>query len=108
MKMAMQSYISLQACRDLGLVHADFPHQSQVAASIVTDVDNAAMEPPDSVPTRPPTVSFPPLEEYVPQLEEWLLRYFSGSTFNTDRSLLPVMVSKPHIIHLLPDATRQL
>ena len=31
-KTATRCYISLQACRDLGLVHADFPHQSQVDA----------------------------------------------------------------------------
>ena len=41
MKMATQCYISLQVCTDLGLVHADFPHQSQVAASIITDVARA-------------------------------------------------------------------
>ena len=61
------------------------------------------MEPADSVPTRPPTVPFSSLEEYVPQLE-WLLRHFSGSTFNTDRSPLPVITRELHVIHLIPDA----
>ena len=101
MKTTTQCYITLQTCRDLGLVHAHFPHQSPVAASIVTDV---ATEPADSAPIRPPTVLFPPLEEYVPQLEEWLLRHFSGSTFNTDKIPLLVMADEPHVIHLLPDA----
>ena len=104
MKTASRCYISLQACKDLGLVHVDFPHQPAVVASTAAGVDDTAPESADSALPRPATVPFPPLEENVPRLEDWLLRHFSGSTFNTDRSPLPVMEGEPHVIHLLPDA----
>ena len=81
MKAVTWYYISLQACKDLGLVHADFPHQSPVATLIVTDVGNGA----DSTSKRPPMIPFPPLEEYVPQLEEWLFRHFSRFTSSDGR-----------------------
>ncbi|KAK3888979.1 hypothetical protein Pcinc_006984 [Petrolisthes cinctipes] len=101
---ATRCYVSLQACKDLGLVHADFPYQSPVVAPTSADVGNATSESADYLLARPDTVPLTPLEENVPQLEAWLLRHFSGSTFNTDRSPLPVMEGKPHSIHLLPDA----
>ncbi|XP_076036521.1 uncharacterized protein LOC143022265 [Oratosquilla oratoria] len=98
-KTASRCYISLQACKDLGLVHPNFPHQPAVAASAATESTDGALPLP-----RPTSVPFTSLEENVPQLENWLLRHFSGSTFNTDRSPLPVMEGEPHAIHLLPDA----
>ncbi|KAK3894919.1 hypothetical protein Pcinc_001367 [Petrolisthes cinctipes] len=100
---ATRCYVSLQACKDLGLVHADFPYQSPVVAPTTADIGNATSESADYLPARPDTVPLTPLEENVPHLEAWLLRHFSGSTFNTDRSPLPVMEGKPHSIHLLPD-----
>ncbi|KAK3887585.1 hypothetical protein Pcinc_008290 [Petrolisthes cinctipes] len=75
-----------------------------VVAPTTADVGNATSESADYLLARPDTVPLTPLEENVPQLEAWLLRHFSGSTFNTDRSPLPVMEGKPHSIHLLPDA----
>lgn len=101
LKTASRCYISLQACKDLGLVHADFPHQSTTVAS--ADVGDAtASTPADCTPPRPATIPLQPVEENASRLEEWLLHHFSGSTFNTDRSPLPVMEGEPHVIHLLP------
>lgn len=96
------------AASDLGLLYADFPNQTLFAASVVTDVGNAATEPTDNATTRQPTVPFSSLEEYVPWLEEYLLHQFSWSTFNTDQIILPHLCqlssisstySKPYVCH---------
>ncbi|MPC60513.1 hypothetical protein E2C01_054560 [Portunus trituberculatus] len=87
------------ACKDLGLVYVDFPHQTPFVASTVTDIGDSVLEPTDGALLLP----FPTLEENISQLESWLLCHFSGSMFNTDRSPLPVMAGKLHVIHLLPD-----
>ncbi|XP_076042081.1 uncharacterized protein LOC143025983 [Oratosquilla oratoria] len=104
-KTATQCYISLQACRELGLVHETFPHHTVVVAgAAIGGVGDAATQSADTMHPRPSSPPFPPLEENVSRLEEWLLCHFSGSTFNTDRSPLPTMAGEPHTIHLLPDA----
>ena len=103
MKTAKQFYLSLAACRDLGLVHEDFPHQTLLVAS--TGMSRASGPPtPPTAPPRPSSMPLPPLEENVQRLEEWLLQRFSSTTFNTTRNPLPVMAGKPHHIHLAPDA----
>ncbi|MPC48894.1 hypothetical protein E2C01_042680 [Portunus trituberculatus] len=104
MKTTTRCYISLQASKDLCLVHTDFPHQTPVVASTVTNIGNIPPGPADGTLLQPFIVPFPPLEENIPQLKSWLLRHFSGSMFNNDRSPLPVMVGKLHVIHLVPDA----
>ncbi|KAK7069075.1 hypothetical protein SK128_018269 [Halocaridina rubra] len=40
-------------------------------------------------PPHPTAMIFPPLEENIERLQEWLLQYFSSSTFNTMRLQLP-------------------
>lgn len=98
-------YLSLDACKDLGLVHADFP---QPPVREVASVSGSGPTPPSrltAAPPRPNTMPLPPLEENVPMLQEWLLGHFSTSTFDTDQYPLPVMAGPPHHIHLSPDAT---
>ena len=88
-------YLSCTTCKDLGLIHQDFPKPSAVTASVrVTDGDA------HDVPGRPAAIPMQPLEENVPQLEQWLLRHFSASTFNTECYPLRVMRGPPHHIHL--------
>ena len=97
-----QVYLSLAACKDLGLVHEHFPNPLLPA---VASVDEESSGKTASLPVRPASMPLPPLEENVPRLQEWLLGHFSTSTFNTDRYPLPVMAGPPHHIHLSPDAT---
>ena len=59
---ATRCYLSLQACRDLGLVPMNFPHHATIAGATVSDVGNTAT---DSTPPRPTSLPFPPLEENV-------------------------------------------
>ncbi|XP_045122674.1 uncharacterized protein LOC123511117 [Portunus trituberculatus] len=102
-------YLSLDACRDLGLVHADFPQPPlREVASVGGESGSGASPPPPrppAAPPRPATMPLSPLEENVPMLQEWLLGHFSTSTFDTDQYPLPVMAGPPHHIHLSPDAT---
>ena len=97
-------YLSLTTCKELGLVPEDFPNHMQVAAGtqLLPPVSQPGLV--DTLPTRPSSMPLPPLEENIGRLEEWLLRHFSSSTFNTDRCPLPVMEGEPHRIHLLQDA----
>ena len=100
MKTAKRFYISLKACKELGLVSETFPHQPTSVASVGVEV----FTPTASLPHKPLAVPLPPLEENVPRLEKWLLQHFSASTFNTAREPLPVMEGKPHHIHLAREA----
>ena len=98
MKTAKKLYLSLKACKDLGLVPLEFPHHVPVVASSRASV--TADDTPTVLPDRPSSMPFAPSEENVSRLEEWLLQHFSSTTFNTSREPLPVMAGKPHHIHL--------
>lgn len=104
MESASRFYISLEACKQLGLVHSKFPHQPPTAAIVRLEGDSAGPKSEGGTPPRPASIPFSPLEESVPLLEDWLLRHFSASTFNTTRKPLPVMAGKPHQIHLIEGA----
>ena len=88
-------YLSCSACRDLGIIPQGFPQPATVmaAAEVTESVSNGA-------PERPTTMPLQPLEENVPRLEQWLLRHFSSSTFDTESCPLRVMDGAPHHIHL--------
>lgn len=88
-------YLSFATCRELGMVHKDFP-QPLLRIACVDIGSNAS----DDIPVRPTTMPLPPLEENVVRLQEWLLRQFSSSTFNTDSYPLRVMQGPAHHIHL--------
>ena len=104
-KSSIDFYLSLSACRELGLVPDTFPdhapflgHTPTLASALLKATETACR------PARPAAIPFPPTEENIARLENWLLAHFSGTTFNTEREPLPVMEGKPHRIHLLPGA----
>ena len=99
---AKSLFLSLSVCKRLGLVPASFPHHSQLAVQALA-ADGAAPEF-GQPPVRPAVTPFPPHEEHVRRLEEWLLQYFSATIFNTTRNPLPVMEGEPHHIHLALNA----
>ena len=92
-------YLSLRACKALGFIPPNWPevplHPELTLASTTTAPET----------TKPAEMPLLPLEENIPRLENWLLKHFSATTFNTERSPLPVMAGEPHHIHLLPGAT---
>ena len=89
-------YLSFTTCIKLGLVYADFPQPSPLVAGAGLVGDDGSSD----IPARPISMPLQSLEENVARLEEWLLRQFSSSTFNTDRYPLQVMHGPPHRIHL--------
>ena len=91
-------FLSLKTCKSLGLVHEGFPNH-------LLDINSCASVGEEVQRQKPSALPFPPLEENVPQLGQWLLERFSGSTFKVDKRPFPVMNGEPHHIHLIGNAT---
>ncbi|KAK8392167.1 hypothetical protein O3P69_017638 [Scylla paramamosain] len=70
---ARSLFLSLSACKELGLVPAGFPHHSLPTVQAVEARDTTAE--PAQPPAKPATIPFPPHEEHVRRLEEWLLQH---------------------------------
>ena len=98
-------FLSVKACKSLGLVDADFPHHVQrpmkrTVASVETE--NTSQD--DKLPSQPAKLPYPPTEENVEQLEQFLRQQFAATVFNTSANRLPAMNTTPHKIHLEPGA----
>lgn len=63
-----QIYLSLTACKELGIVHADFPRHMPLMAGAARGEDAGG-----DIPERP-TMLFKPFEENVTRLGEWLVK----------------------------------
>ena len=80
-------YLSRDACRDLGIIDSEFPSIGLVS-TLADDIP-----PTDSQPCSCPTRQLPPpmptdlpmeaTEENTEPLRQWLVDYYSSSTFNT-------------------------
>ena len=109
---AKSCYLSLKTCKQLGLVHKDFPAPLPTTASVVsaptpsvkTHSGAAEVRLHSGLPKKPTDMPFAPLEENIERIQEWLLQHFSNTTFNTEKIPFPVMEGAPHHIHLVPDA----
>lgn len=93
--------MSLKVCKQLGLVHSNFPHQPPIAAIVTLESTRPGL---GDIPPRPDAMTLTPLDETFQQLEEWLLHHFSASALNASRKPLPVMAGKPHHLHLIEGA----
>ena len=93
-KEVQELYMSRRTCKELGLIPDDFPNPLPLIAAVVENEGTS-----EEV-TRPAVIPFQPLEENAAQLEQWLLRHFSATTFNTERFPLKTMKGPPHRIHL--------
>ena len=91
-------FLSLSACKSLGLVDRNFPNHTMhnVYGSEAFDIKGVC--------EKPRELPYAPTEDNVPLLKQWLLERFSGTTFNVSRRPFPIMSGKPHHIHLLPGA----
>ena len=80
-------YLSRDACRDLGIIDSEFPSIGLVS-TLADDIPPTDSQP-CSCPTRqlpPPTPTDLPMEateESTEPLRQWLVDYYSSSTFNT-------------------------
>jgi len=83
-------YLSETALKELGLIHPNFPDTPHLshASPATTDISNNDESPCQCIPRaeppeRPSIIPFEPTKENVPKLEEWLLKAFEASAFNT-------------------------
>ena len=100
----VDTFLSLHGCKNLGLVHKDFPFHVLTPPQIdnihETGVDDDIEK---LLPRRPSKLPYPPTEENLPKLEKWLLEKFRFTAMNVDGKL-PRMKGKAHKIHQEPDA----
>ena len=94
------SFLSKEACISLGVIPDSFPTIGATEASH-NELNSSSDEPSCDCPTRqkppprPTSLPFPPTEDNVDKLKEWLLDYYKASTFNTCTHQPLQMMSAP-------------
>ena len=104
------TFLSREACVDMGLIHASFPsigscHSTATLAASTTCTNTGVSgpdEPPCSCPlrqpppTNPPVLPCDPTEENLPLLRQYILARYAASSFNTcEHQPLPLMRDSP-------------
>ena len=108
-------FLSREACEALGIISKSFPEIGECSTSTqAPEYQNGASAPeiascgcPIRQPPPPPPTSlpFPATEENVPRLRDYLLKYYSSSTFNTcEHQPLPLMEGPPLKLMIDPAA----
>ena len=102
-------FLSVGTCKELGLVHQNFPHHTRnhepaEEVNSITIPRSRSTKAGNNLPDRPMRMPFPPREDNIPKLEEFLRQKFASTTFNKDGAPLPEMNGPPHTIHLTADA----
>ena len=68
------------------------------SASIHQELDTSSKHKvKDPLPTRPKKLPFPPTEQNIPRLKEWLLQHFASTSFRTNREFPPMSGPDAHI-----------
>ena len=107
-------YFSKGTCVDVGILSPVFPHPMPCAESELSELHSAvppvgtavsACQPQPSVnlPVRPQCPPYPPTEENVTKLKEWLLDEFATTAFNNEGEF-PFLSGPDGRIHLREDA----
>ena len=86
-------YLSERALIDFGLISPNFPNCTSAATCLVTpnldsgsqidEEDVCECIPREKPPERPQEIPYPPTEENVDRIKEWLVSAFKASAFNT-------------------------
>lgn len=103
-------FLSREACVALGIISGHFPQVHVTADLNAADVHDKTTAPCGCAtrqfpPPPPGTLPFPATEENRPKLQEYLLDYYSSSTFNTcEHQQLPLMDCPPLKLMVDPDA----
>ena len=94
--------VSLDACKELNIVHKNFPHvtpQAQCISMIHTsNKSDTIIQNKPKIPVPPLEIPFPPMEDNVALLQEWLLQQFADTTFKVDGPYPLCMVN--HIVFI--------
>ena len=93
-------YLSMRACKQLGIIDNTF---SSFGTSSVSSVESLSVHrkitcdcPKRSKPPPLPSIPYPAKEENRDKLEKWLINYYAASTFNVcEHQLLPLMPGPP-------------
>ena len=110
-----RAYLSKSGLIGLGIVHKQFPNP--LPSNLIKDqgttpkpMNTYKNDPTDlsktSIPQRPTQIPYPPTTENVPKIKDYLLKTFSDTAFNSDKSrFFPKMLGVPKAhIHLKPKA----
>ena len=90
-----------QGCTDTNIIPESFPYpMTNASTTSISSITTSTHEPP---PVKPANLPYPPTEDNVPLLEQYLLKQFNNSAFNKS-SPFPSMSTKPAHIHLHLDA----
>ena len=106
-------FLSLETCKDLGLIPDSFPSAAPVMTESSTSGTDTSLEeercncpPRQAPPSLPNSLPFPATEENRGKLEQWLLDYYRSSTFNVcEHQTLPMMSGPPMRLLIDEDAT---
>ncbi|CAG2254453.1 unnamed protein product [Mytilus edulis] len=111
-------FLSKEACITLGIISENFPTIGEITGSVTDtsalkndenrfttqiDCNCPKRQTPPPIPVKLP---FPPTEENVPKLQNFLLEHYKSSTFNTcEHQPLPLMEGPPLKLMIDPKAT---
>lgn len=93
-------YLSCDSCRGIRLIHKEFPNVK--VSQTPLEINNNSLAEQTTKPDTKLAIPYPPTEENVPKLEQYLLKKFSKTVFNVIDPI-PHM-EKPMHIHLNEDA----
>ena len=111
-KTIQRLYFSKVVCIDIGILPKDFPNpaattspQADMAmqylpsASIRQELDTSSKhnKVKDQLPTRPKKLPFPPTEQNIPRLKEWLWEHFANTSFRKNGQFPPMSGPAAHI-----------
>lgn len=93
-----QFYLSKEACMSLGILPINFPHcYSSKLSNHEVDVKISTTK---NIPAKPSSIPFPPTEENIVHLEDYIKQAFADSTFNQMPPFPAMANTVPAKIHL--------
>ena len=90
-------YLSKKGCIETNILPKCFPYPMNLTTTSVESIETNKTQPPS--PNRPLKLPFPPTEENIPKLEEYLRKAFNNTAFNKAIPF-PIMAAPPAHIHL--------
>ena len=95
-----QFYLSKEACIKLKILPIGFPHCHTVKSINCDVVKDDSNEKSKILPKRPTNIPYPPTEENIANLEDYLKQTFAASTFNQQPPFPAMSNTLPAKIHL--------
>ena len=106
-------YLSKEACINLNILSQQYPMpminsiEEKTERHLKLNPEASCFQPPKQppkLPLRPKTIPFPPTEQNVTKLKQWLIDEFAETAFNKETPF-PTMAGPPAHIHLKDNAT---